>query len=332
MALVTALLVFSASGSARAQSEADRATARELARDGQAAFDRGDYAAAADKFGRADALVHAPTLLLALARAQVKLSQFVQAYESYSRILREGVPENSPPVFKKAYDDAKKEVEPVRARVGWVTIEVKGPTNPRVTIDDTPVPAAAIGVRRAINPGGHVVKAEADGFSSAEQSISVAEGESAAVSLALEASPDAPAGTTAGGGAPATSSGGSSVIEPPPDAPKASGGGTRTIGFVALGVGAAGLIVGGVTGVMAMGKHGDLEDACPAGSCPASQQDTLDSYRTLGTISTIGFVVGGVGAAAGVTLLLTAPKKTESASRGLGLQIGASSVALKGSF
>lgn len=331
MALLVALLLFSAVGTARAQSEADRATARELARDGQAAFDRGDYANAADRFARADALVHAPTLLLALARSQAKLGQFVQAYESYSRILREGVPESSPAVFKKAFEDAKKEVEPVRARVGWVTIEVKGPPSPRVTIDDTPVPAAAIGVRRAINPGGHVVKADAEGFSSAQQSISVAEGESASVALTLEASPDAP-GAAAGGPMPAPSSGGPTVIEPPPDAPRVSGGTPRTLGFVALGVGAAGLVVGGVTGVLAMGKHGDLEDACAQGRCPASQQDTLDSYRTLGTISTIGFVVGGVGAVTGVTLLLTSPKKSESASRGVGLQIGARSVALRGSF
>jgi hypothetical protein len=331
LALVIALLHFTAAGSAHAQSEADRATARELARDGQAAFDRGDYASAADKFARADSLVHAPTLLLALARSQVKLGQFVQAYESYSRILREGVPDGSPAVFKKAYEDAKKEVEPVRARVGWVTIEIKGPTNPRVSIDDTPVPPAAIGVRRAINPGGHVVKAEADGFAPAQQAISVAEGESASVSLTLEASADAP-GAAAGGAAPAPSAAGSPLIEQPPDAPQASDSGTRTLAFVALGVGGAGLLVGGVTGVLAMGKRSDLDDACPQGRCPASQQDTLDSYRTLGTISTVGFVVGVVGAGAGVTLLLTAPKKSESAARSLGIQVGASSVALGGSF
>ena len=96
-AVVIALFLTSISGAALAQSEADRATARELAREGQAAFDRGDFETAADRFARADALVHAPTLLLALARAQNKLNRLVQSYESYSRILREGVPEGSPP-------------------------------------------------------------------------------------------------------------------------------------------------------------------------------------------------------------------------------------------
>ena len=39
----------------------------------------------------------------------------------------------------------------------------------------------------------------------------------------------------------------------------------------------------------------------------------MDSYKTMGTISTIGFIVAGVGGAAGVFLLLTAPKEAASA-------------------
>ena len=329
--LVLASFLSSISGGALAQSEADRATARELAREGQAAFDRGDFETAADRFARADALVHAPTLLLALARAQNKLGRLVQSYESYSRILREGVPEGSPPVFKKAYEDAKKEVEPVRARLGWVTIEVKGPANARVSIDDSAVPSAAVGVRRAVNPGAHVIKAEADGFLPAQQSISVAEGEAAPVTLTLEPDPNAGVSAPAAQGA-ADPSGTPVKIEPPPDAPRASGMPTRTLGFVALGVGAAGLVVGGVTGMMAFGKRGDLDDACPGGQCPPEQKDTLDSYRTLGTVSTIGFIVGGVGAATGVTLLLTSKPRSEGAARKVNLRLAASGIAVDGSF
>ncbi len=331
-AIVLASALWSFSGAAYAQSEADRATARELAREGQTAFDRGDFETAADHFARADALVHAPTLLLALARAQNKLGKLVQSYESYSRIIREGVPEGSPAVFKKAYEEAKKEVEPVRARLGWVTIEIKGPANARVSIDDTAVPSAAVGVRRAVNPGSHVIKAEADGFLPAEQSLSVTEGESAPVTLTLEPDPNAGAQPVAGQNSAAGSSAAPTDIEPPPDAPRASGSTTRTLAFVALGVGAAGLVVGGVTGMMAIGKRGDLDDSCPGGQCPEGQRDNLDSYRTLGTVSTIGFIVGGVGAATGVTLLLTSKKGGEHARGQVDLRLGASGVAVHGNF
>ena len=50
-------------------SEADRATARALALEGHNALKNKDFASAADRFGRADALVHAPTLVVDWARA-----------------------------------------------------------------------------------------------------------------------------------------------------------------------------------------------------------------------------------------------------------------------
>src|SRR5688572_33383526 len=75
---------------------ADRATARTLAQEGQHALESKNYTMAIDKFSRADALVHAPTLLLGLARAQVGSMKLVEAQENYNRIIREGVAPNSP--------------------------------------------------------------------------------------------------------------------------------------------------------------------------------------------------------------------------------------------
>jgi hypothetical protein len=77
---------------------------------------------------------------------------------------------------------------------------------------------------------------------------------------------------------------------------------------VAFGVGGAGLLVGGITGFLAMGKKSDLDKVCTNGTCPPSAQSDLDSYHSMGMISTIGFIVAGVGAAAGVVLLVTQPK------------------------
>ena len=78
-----------------------------------------------------------------------------------------------------------------------------------------------------------------------------------------------------------------------------------------MGVGGAALVVGAITGGLAMGDHSDLEDNCPGGQCPPEQQDTLDSFHTMGTVSTVGFIAGGVLAATGVVLLLTAPSAAE---------------------
>ena len=106
---------------AQAQSDVDRATARTLGQDGQKALDAKDFKTAEDDFRRADSLVHAPTLLLGLARALAAEGKFVDAQETYKRIVREGVAPGAPAVFQKAVEDAGKEVVDVSPHIGGVT-------------------------------------------------------------------------------------------------------------------------------------------------------------------------------------------------------------------
>jgi hypothetical protein len=268
-------------------------------------------------------------LLLALARSQVKLGKLVQAYENYERIIREKVAPGSPDVFVQAYEAAKQEVEQIRPRLGWVTIVVSGPQDPEVVLDDkTPVPKAALGVKRAVNPGEHTLTASAPGFSVKQTEFHVGEGEAVAVTLTLK-----PSHTAHESGASAGSSADAPLTAAEADR-KASGSSAKTIGYIALGIGAAGIITGAVTGIMALSKHNDLSDACPGDRCLPNEEETLDSYRLMGHISTIGFIVGGVGAAAGVTLLLTAPKKREPAANGTNVSLlaGIGSVHVRATF
>lgn len=311
---------------ATAQTAADRTTARALANEGQAAFESGDYETAADRFARADALVHAPTLLLALARAQVKLGQVVQAYENYNRILREGVAPGSPEVFEQALQNAEREIGEVEAQLAWVTLHVEGPRAPAVKIGDTEVPVAALGVRRAVNPGDHRVTASASGYLPAQGRFSVAKGEATELTLVLKPDPAARADARA---TAELDLGGSSPLMDRP----AGSSWQRTTGFIGLGVGAAGIAVGAIAGVIAVRKHGELVDACPDGICPPSQEEALDSYRLMGTLSTVGFIAGAVGGVAGMTLLLTAPSATAARpTRHLGLGVGPAGMTLRGRF
>ncbi|MEO6576084.1 MAG: hypothetical protein ABIP89_19680, partial [Polyangiaceae bacterium] len=91
---------------------------------------------------------------------------------------------------------------------------------------------------------------------------------------------------------------------------------SKTLAYASFGVGAAGLVFGAVTGVVALGKKSTLKDECknPDGTCMPSAQSDLDSYHTMGALSTVGFIVAGVGAAAGLVFLISAPKSSSSAS------------------
>jgi hypothetical protein len=84
--------------------------------------------------------------------------------------------------------------------------------------------------------------------------------------------------------------------------------GRTKLGIVSLSIGAAGLITGGVAGILVLQKHSSLSTACYPDGCPVSESGDISSYHTLATLSTVGFIVGGVGAVAGLTLILTAPK------------------------
>jgi hypothetical protein len=300
---------------ARAQSDADRATARALGQEGEAALENKDYATAEDRFRRADKLIHAPTLEIGLARALVGVGKLVEAQETYNRIIREGVAPGAPAVFARALQDAKKEVGAVSPRLGSVTVSVKAAgggdvPNESVVLDGVAMNTASLGVRRFIDPGQHVLQVTADGFKPAELRFNVAEGATAEAPLTLERAPAA-AGSPAGpnGGAPDTAAAPGSTSSPATaEGEHQHHGPPRYLPWVAFGVGAAGLILGGVTGGLAMGAHSTLANECPSGTCPSDKQSDLDSYHLLGTLSTVGFAVGGVGVAAGVVLLLVQPK------------------------
>jgi hypothetical protein len=97
-------------------------------------------------------------------------------------------------------------------------------------------------------------------------------------------------------------------------------GAQRGIAYAALTVGGAGLVVGGVTGALALHKRSKLDSACSGSSCPTNESETVDAYHRLGTASGIGFGVALLGIGTGVTLLLTddsstGPKEAASRSR-----------------
>ena len=88
------------------------------------------------------------------------------------------------------------------------------------------------------------------------------------------------------------------------------------------GVGIAGAVVGGVAGVMTLQKKSIANDECDDALkiCSAEGKDANDAGRTLGAISTVGFVVGALGLGAGAYFLLTDPGGKETA---LGVHPGA---------
>ena len=148
----------------------------------------GRWSDAIDLMSRAEKLVHSPTHLLYLARAQEKLGKLVKAQESYLKITREKLAPNAPAAFHTAQKDAKKELEALTPRIPFVTVAVQGagPLPVTVTMDGIKVPDALVGVPRPVDPGEHKLQAHAEGMSSSVSTISVSEGSRETVVLTLQ--------------------------------------------------------------------------------------------------------------------------------------------------
>ena len=306
-AVVLLLGMVSARAAHAQPNEADRASARSLAAEGYDALERKDYATAVDRFRHADSLVHAPTISVDLARALVGQGKLVEASERYQLVIREGVPKGSPASWRKALDDAQSEAADLEPRLAWVVIHVMGPLDPEVTIDGVRVPEGAIGARRAADPGACDVRATAPGFDPAVESVTLKEGEEQVVTLVLKKSPVEAKQVS---------------DEPVPVAPaQQKEESSKLPAWIAFGVGGAGLVVGSVTGILALSAHSELEAECPTGTCnltPENEHDVrsdLSRYHTFGTISGIGFVVAVAGGATGAVLLLTGSKSAPASQR-----------------
>jgi hypothetical protein len=313
--ILVAVVLSLAPAVALAQASAENvAAARALGIEGIRLADAGNCAAAIEKLERAEALYHAPTTLTRLGECQVAVGKIVLGTENLNRAVRETLPANAPRAFTDAQQRARRALDAALPKIAQLTVSVQpASAQPTVTVDGAPVPSVLLGASRPTDPGKHEIQATAPGYLQEAQTVTLQEGGSAEVTLTLRPDPNASAAPSPGAEGPgsptpvdAVPANSSPTASPTQDAGVSSGT-SKVPAYVLLGVGAAGLALGSVTGLLAMSKEGDLEDLCPQdGRCPRGEPtETLESARTLATVSTIGFGVGLASAAVGAVLLFT---------------------------
>lgn len=352
-ALAACLLGFSSP--AFAQSDEQRAGARSLATEGAQAFNEGRFKEAVDLFTKAESLMHAPPHLLFAARAHAKLGQFVKAREAYMKIVKEQLAPNAPQAFRDAQTAAEEERKQVEPHIGRLTIKVEGAEGAKdlvVAVDGQPIPLVLLGVPQPMDPGDHTVTATATGFKVAPVTASLKDAGVGAVSLKMEVdkSVPPPAAAPAAGLAVSTMPSGA----PPSDSGAGGNSGMRIGSYVGFGVGAVGIVLGTVFVMKSSAKRKDANEATKTlesigstsggacsvggGTCrgdiPQAQKvsDLDDQARSAKTLGIVGYVVGGVGVAAGVTLFVLSSKKEESRSAFVAPYVGLGAVGVQGAF
>jgi hypothetical protein len=114
---------------------------------------------------------------------------------------------------------------------------------------------------------------------------------------------------------------------PPPEPKSSPGTAQRVLGWTSIGLGAVGLGVGTVFALQRKSKLDDRSAICPSfDTCTAddvSQNQSLtDDAKTASTLATVGFVAGGVLAATGLILVITAPSGQSKESVALAPVVG----------
>jgi tetratricopeptide (TPR) repeat protein len=274
----------------------DTKAARPYAAHGLSLFQEGRYREAIDQFEKAESHYHAPTHLLYIARAHEALGELVEAHAMYRRIVDEDLDENAPKAFERAQVEAVTEVGKLEPRIPVVEVAVRGADPSAVTLSVNGTPRD-VG-RLLLNPGTHTIAAEASGFESAPEVVTLSEGDRRELTLTM--SPTEPERV--------------SLFVP---------------AMISFAVSGTTLVVGIATGAASLDEVDEIHESCVGNDCPRELQGDADTAKALGRTSTAMFVIAGLAAAAGATLLAIDVMGDDGE---MALRLGPGALALEGRF
>jgi hypothetical protein len=261
--------------------------AESIFREGREAATKGDMKTACANFEESVSLARAPGPILNLADCEEQRGRLVSAAKRWAEGLELLEPGDERVAFAKKRAAALDKRLP-RIRVSLdLGPEIKPGADIRVSIGGVEMPAEEANKPQPVDPGEIMIVAVA-GQTTGGAKVRISEGERQEVTVKVGGEPN------------------KMIPElPVPDKPSSP---MRTAGFVAGGVGVAGLVVFGVTGGLMASYHGVVSDRCTANKqCDAEGLKAVESGKSLTPINTAALIVGIAGVAAGVTLILLSP-------------------------
>jgi hypothetical protein len=281
---------------AKEPTAAEKAEAKTRFTEGRKLLGEGKLAEATDAFRRAHDLAPTPVTRIELARALVSAGKLRDAHRLLSTVAEMPVTATETQKSKEARKEAAELAPQIAARIPRVTLVVTGATGePEVAIDGEPVSKELLGGELQLDPGDHVAVAK-DAVRSVEVTFTVVAEERRRVELLIPPAEKAPAPPSVTPPAKPIRKG---PVSPPKPAKPSEDDGLTPIVPVAFTASGIGLLMGTITGAVALSQAGELKDNCPANACPPEFHDELDAHQALTVSSTVGFALAGAGAAVG---------------------------------
>jgi tetratricopeptide (TPR) repeat protein len=154
--------------------------ARDEARAGVEAAERGSWSEALAAFRRSYALAPEPAMLLNIASAEAQTGDLLSAAEDYRKVLRAQEPE----LAAEQRAAVERALERVERRLAHLRIVVRAlRRGDRVELDGSPLAESAIDMELSVNPGLHVARVVRGETEVAHRVRTLADGESVAIVL-----------------------------------------------------------------------------------------------------------------------------------------------------
>jgi hypothetical protein len=330
-----ALALVASSGVAIAQS-GDVATAEVLFRQGKQMLDAKDYAQACPRLAESYRLDPATGALFALAACHEGQGKLASAWNEYSEALTRAQKDGR----ADRISAAKERIQAIEPRLSSLAIKVSDSVVAlpgfELKRDGVALGKVVVGVPVPVDGADHTVEVSAAGKKPWKATVAVEREKDKKVVSVSSLDEAAPASATAAPPAPAAVAPTKAAADMTPTAGSGGLSSTQIAGFVVGGAGVAGLAVGSIFGLGAIGKNNDAKAGCTGAVCrtPEALQSRNDA-RSAAAVSTVAFVAGGALAAAGVTLYFVGgPKRDEKTGVSIVPAVGAGQwdLSLQGAF
>lgn len=249
---------------------------------------------------------------------------YLRAFAAMTGVTRQNHAERA--ATAKAQIEA---IEPVLPKVKFVW-ETPPPPESKIIVDDVEFRAATLDVLLPLDPGTHRIVVQLPGEPDRTRTVTLAKGGSTIIDLT-------PAKPTAVDVSHVVTQNGTGAEKKPRPIAVRKHDPAKIAGFVGVGVGAAGLVVGTITGAMAISEKQTLHAHCnDSYFCDDEGMEAVDRLHTAGNASTASFIVGGLLAGVGVTLVLVSTRTPEAVGANVRVRTafspGMANFALEGTF
>jgi hypothetical protein len=250
---------------------------------------RGDYAAACAKFQESERLdPTASGTLLNLAECEEKGGLFASSWQHLRQALDELPPSDDRVAFTRARLAA---IEPQVPKL-IVRLAPTAPSTAHIRRGTVEIGAASLGTPLPVDPGPEEILVSAPGYETRRYTVELRAGEVKEIQAEV----------------------GLPILPLRSESSSA----WRTAGYVTGGVGLAGLGLGAVMGVLAIGRNNFMNARCSPGpdrTCSSEAAVTAGTTgRTYADISTVSLIAGAVLVAAGTTLVFSHRTKSNPRS------------------